>query len=67
MSVRRAGSDSDAEPGALTLLISANVPTLARVVEASSQREQVSNGAGERHELSGRNGEVYTVELRPGP
>ena len=65
--VAASGQDADAEPGALRLLISANVPTSARVVEAGTQHEQVSDGASTRHELSGRNGEVYTVVLRPGP
>jgi hypothetical protein len=54
------------EAGALTLMIGANVPTRARVVEAGTQREHVSDGDDDRHEVNGRNGEVYTVELRPG-
>jgi hypothetical protein len=55
--------DGMTDPGRLTIVISANVPTCARVVETSTQRVQLSNDASEQHALSGRNGETYAVEL----
>jgi len=53
-------------PGALTILIHANVPTRCRVLNPRTREEHVSVGAKGRHEIGGRNGEVYVVELRPG-
>jgi hypothetical protein len=58
--------DGPAAPSALTILLSADVPTRCRVVNATTRREQTSNGPRSRHEVGGRNGQFYVVELRPG-
>ena len=58
--------DGPAAPSALTILLSADVPTHCRVVNATPRRVHTSNGPRSRHEVGGRNGQVYVVELRPG-
>jgi hypothetical protein len=54
------------EPGALTLLISAGVPTRCRVVDPATGTVQQSDGSHARHEVAGQNGAAYVVELWPG-
>jgi hypothetical protein len=58
--------DGPAAPSALTILLSADVPTHCQVVNATIRQEHRSNGPRSRHEVGGQNGGVYVVELRSG-
>jgi hypothetical protein len=61
------GQAGHAAPGALTILISANAPTYCLIDEAGTRKQHAPNGPRDRHEISGQNGDVYTVVLRPAP
>ena len=52
--------------GALTILVAANVPTRCHAISADGEVVHTLDGARERHEVPGRNGAVYRVELHPG-
>jgi hypothetical protein len=52
--------------GALTVLVSANVPTRCRVVGQDGAAVSESEVARQRHEIPGRNGGSYHVELLTG-
>jgi hypothetical protein len=52
--------------GALTVLVSANVPTRCQVAGPDRQPAYDSAVVHERHEIPGRNGVAYRVELLPG-
>ncbi|MFN8632761.1 MAG: hypothetical protein U0893_02825 [Chloroflexota bacterium] len=58
----RVGAD-----GQLTLLVSADGPTRCRVTEKAPGEQVAEVGASERHEMAGRNGGEYVVELWPAP
>lgn len=51
------------EAGALTILVTANVPTRCQVVSVDDQELHASEDVHERHSIAGRNGKVYRVEL----
>jgi hypothetical protein len=53
--------------GALTILVSADHPTHCRVSAPDGRALYASDQVQERHELSGRNGAAYRVELRQAP
>ena len=51
--------------GGLDLLVSADVPTRCRVVDATAPLAWESDGADDVHEIPVRNGGVYTIALEP--
>jgi hypothetical protein len=51
--------------GGLDLLVSADVPTRCRVVDATAPLAWESDGAEAVHEIPVRNGGVYTLALEP--
>jgi hypothetical protein len=55
----------DLTPAHLTLVISADSPTHCRVSDEHGTVVYEAAGAADRHEVGGRNGAAYRVELWP--